>query len=170
MSEAGHPPIVLGHQTNCLSRSPRKLAEAVFGKYPAANDYARGDNHNMFGRTKLHEVASQAWVANLYGQWHQGKIKRGETERSRLEALMKALTECVKALRQQNNDNVVMIVPARIGCASAGCGEEFMWNNGLKSAFAKLNVKRIIFTYFESELANVPKRVIKLKEWNGLDQ
>lgn len=163
----GDGAVVLGHQTNCKSQAAKGLAEAVFDQYTIADEYRNRKNNWLYATASMHPLdrsPRDGWIANLYGQWHPGALRTGETWRTRLEAITSALWHLDHQLGDQA-ERTTLILPARMGCCSAGCKHELLWPNGLKRCLAQIR-PHIVFTYFEDEERLVPPQVARLNEIN----
>jgi O-acetyl-ADP-ribose deacetylase (regulator of RNase III) len=103
------------HQCNCKTSYPKGLAEFIFDKYPAANDYANVKNRTP-GTINIHQVGVNKFVVNMFAQNSPGKPSFYETKDLRL----KWFKSCLDKLCEYANDKVVFGFPYLIGCGLAG--------------------------------------------------
>lgn len=103
----------IGHQCNCVTRNAKGLAEAIFSKYPYANDYhteRKVGTYRIYGNGK-----DQRWIVNLFGQYGPGDAPR---ERERRVFWLQSALESF--LHHISHHRVTLGLPYLIGCGLAG--------------------------------------------------
>lgn len=121
---------IIGHQCNCVTRSSRGLAAAIFHRYPYANDYhlppappappapsPEGRPARTVGTYRVYgdPAKGQRLVLNLYAQYQPGYV---EAEKSlRLQWFQSALESFMRDIYPHR---IRLGLPHLIGCGLAG--------------------------------------------------
>lgn len=112
---------IIAHQCNCTSTGVAGVAAAIFDRFPAANDNKRG-SQGSFGTTKLHQVETGKYVANLFAQIQPATAdaSKGDGKFARAEAFKKSLRELVVQVNDLGLRGATVALPYLIGCGLAG--------------------------------------------------
>lgn len=113
-----YPSVVIGQQVNCKGVMGAGLAKSIRDKYPIVYTEYRNAverNKNLLGHCQLVRVQDNKIVANLFGQYSYGRIKKVYTDYN---ALKNALIELINMM--QNNKIYSVALPYGIGAGLAG--------------------------------------------------
>lgn len=127
--------MIIAHQCNCTSTGVSGVAAAIFDKWPAANDNARG-SHGAFGATNFHEVEPGKFIANIFAQQYPSVPGQpGDGKYARAKAFEKGLKEITLYFQGSRDLRPTIALPYLVGCGSAG-GDWDVYQEILE-AFAK---------------------------------
>ena len=118
--ETSAPAIV--HQCNCTTNYACGLAEAIFQRYPEANEYVGRKQPSELGSASVVTTADGKRVANLFAQFHGGSAADGGKQDSpdmRLEAFERSLTTALETM-DRASVRKCFAAPLSIGCGRGG--------------------------------------------------
>lgn len=115
----------IAHQTNCMSKGSRGVAQAIFKRFPHANSYAERFEHQppLLGQMPgdLEFKTDGRPVINMYAQFHPGKPD--EDPRGVDQPFMRAMwfQQCLDKIELAGFPQGTSIaMPFNIGCGIAG--------------------------------------------------
>lgn len=118
----------IAHQCKCTGVTGKGVAEAIFNKWPEANDYQRS-THGAFGSIKIHKVEDHKWIINMFSQYNSGKgfsnVSRDQPK-VRETKFIQCLGDVIKKVPEIFKGDIA--IPYLIGC-NLGGGD---WNNYLR--------------------------------------
>mmetsp|Transcript_45967 Transcript_45967/g.121563 ORF Transcript_45967/g.121563 Transcript_45967/m.121563 type:complete len:199 (-) Transcript_45967:305-901(-) len=103
------------HQCNCVSRSAKGLAQALFSKYPWADVYRARSAKPVPGTIDI-RCGDGLKIINLFGQVTPGKPRGGHDNKARREEYF---AEALRAISKLDDLSSIAF-PHSVGCGMAG--------------------------------------------------
>lgn len=118
----------IAHQCNLKSNYARGVAEVIFNKYPAANDYKtrskNSDAWEKMGSVICHKVEDGKFIINMFAQVFPGKASTSkdspDSTDNREFAFKTCLNKIPKVISSYNVVKPSISFPFGIGCGLAG--------------------------------------------------
>lgn len=116
------PARFIAHQCKCQDARGSGVADAIFRKWPKADDYAR-HTHGSMGTIHLHEVAENKVIINMFAQYSSGVGNLILYPQDAPAYREEAFQMCLDAIRRHlllTGEEPTISFPYKIGCMAAG--------------------------------------------------